>query len=106
MSVIFVETYLVNPDNEAKLLDFHRRLRTLFQAHPEKFNGAKSWKVYRQSIGVSWRFIELIEFENLTDLEAYFAGFSTDDELTSIIQEFYSLIDAASHTTEIWKPAL
>jgi len=42
----------------------------------------------------------------MTDLEAYFAGFSTDEELTAIIQEFFSLIDAVSHTTEIWKPAL
>ena len=106
MSVIFVETYFVNPENEAKILDFHRRLQTLFQEHPEKFNGAKSWKVYRQSIGITWRFIELIEFENMVDLEAYFAGFSTDEELTAVIQEFFSLIDAVSHTTEIWKPAL
>jgi hypothetical protein len=106
MGVIFVETYLVDPKNEAKLLDFHQRLRTLFQEHPEKFNGAKVWNVYRQSIGVTWRFIEQIEFESLADLDAYFAGYSTDEELMAVVQEFYSLIDAASHTTEIWKPAL
>jgi hypothetical protein len=40
------------------------------------------------------------------DLDAYFAGFSTDEELTAVVQEFYRLIDAASHTTEIWQPAL
>jgi hypothetical protein len=106
MSILFVETYLVAPENEAKVLDFHRRLRALFEAHPEKFNGAKAWHVYRQAIGVTWRFIELIEFESLVDLDAYFAGFSTDEELTAVVQEFYRLIDAASHTTEIWQPAL
>ena len=68
MTVFYVETYIVKPDNIVEFHTYQNKWREWWKKNPEVCKEIKSNKLFRHMLGGNFGgYVEMTEFENLTD---------------------------------------
>jgi hypothetical protein len=103
MSIFLAETYLAKQEKkrefDALLKDFLR----FKKENPKVFEGLKSWKLLQQEYGgMGDLYIEMWEFESLTEMEKCNARIFAHKEMKRINAEFHELIDNSTFARFIW----
>jgi len=107
MSVFMVDKYVVKPEKQGEFMQLMLRFLNYKKENPEKFKGAKSWKLFVQMFGgITHAYIEMWEFDNMADAEKCFANMQKDERFTKMVQEFTLLIDPATRTTNLWSTVM
>jgi hypothetical protein len=102
MSVFFVETYFVSPENMERITSLLNRAVSLIKEKPEKFRGLKSYQMFSQLVGEFGGHTEMWEFESMNDIDALFKTMFGDEELKKIPEEFFTLVEPGTYSTQIW----
>ncbi len=102
MSIFFVESYVVGPEEMERLSALLGRASNLMKEKPEKFPGLRSYRAFSRMIGEFGAHTEIWEFENMNNIEALYQAMFTDEELKQIPKEFFTLIEPGTYSTEIW----
>jgi hypothetical protein len=105
MSVLVVETYVVRAERRddydpalLEFLDFKGR-------NPELFLGLVSWRLWKQEYGgVSDMYVEMWEYESLTEMERVSDRIFADEGMKKISRGFHQLVEPATFTAAIWSP--
>ena len=105
MTVFYVETYVVKPDKIFEYMAFTKKFEAYMNNREDLFKEVKSHKVFMHLIGGKvGEFVEMTEFENLTDLEKWVNKLMQSDFVTTIHPEFVSFQVAGAYSTAIWNP--
>ena len=107
MSVLVVETWVVRAE---KLDDFEPALQEFVDykdGHPEVFEGVRSWRLWKQEFGgVSDMYIEMWEYENLTEMERIDRQVFADEGMKKVAKGFHQLVEPATFSASIWYPVV
>ena len=111
MSIFIVQTYLVKPEKQEEFMSLVRRFLKYKEENPEMFKEVKSLKLFAQMFGgISGRYIEAREFDNLAAAEKYRTRILKDEqareEIKKIHQEFTRLIEPATHSSNVWNSVM
>ena len=103
MSVFLVETYLAKHEKQAEFRKLLKEFVRFKKETPKVFEGLKSWKLLQQEFGGAGDlYIEMWEFENLSEMERCNARIFDNREMRRIQTEFHTLIDHATFARFIW----
>lgn len=103
MSVFIVDIYVVKTEKQREFMPFIQRFLKFKEENPEKFKEWKSWKIFRQGFGdVSGAYVEMMEFDSMTDAEKWGARMRKDEMMMKFREEFMLLIDPATHSMKLW----
>ncbi len=102
MSVFLAETYCVSFEKMDQLALLLKKATSLIKERPEKFRGLKSYQAFSQMVGEFGGHTEIWEFESMNDIDALFKTMFSDEELKKIPQEFFSLVESGSYSTQVW----
>lgn len=103
MSIFLVETYLAKHERQTEFQKLLKEFLRFKKENPRIFEGLKSWKLLQQEYGgVGNLYIEMWEFENLSEMEKCNARIFAHKEMKRINAEFHGLIDHASFARYIW----
>lgn len=65
--------------------------------------GLKSWKLYKQEYGgISGLYIEMWEYESMSDMETISSKIFSDDGMKKISQGFHMLVEPTTFSASIW----
>jgi hypothetical protein len=107
MSLFIVDMYVVKPEKQREFLEYIQRFHKHRNENPEKFKECKSWKIFRQAFGsISGAYIEMMEFDNMTDAEKWGARMREDEMMMKFRKQFMPLIEPASHSMNIWNSVM
>jgi hypothetical protein len=107
MSLFIVDTYIVKTEKQREFLEYIQRFIKYKNENPEKFKECKSWRIFRQAFGsISGAYIEMTEFENLTEAERWGMKMRKDEEMMKFREQFTPLIDPASHSMNLWNSVM
>jgi len=103
MTVLLIWTWVVKPEKQRE----HKRLLTRFQEYvkknPKTFKELKSMRFFTQTFGgISGAYVEHAEFESLSGLASCLARASKDKGYIKIDQEWMSLLDPATLTSNLY----
>lgn len=80
-----------------------RRLLKYKKEHSEVFREVKSFKLFHQMFGgLAGAYIEMWEFDDLTELEKCWKKESKDEGFMKIHQDFTLLIDPTTFSMKAW----
>jgi hypothetical protein len=104
MTVLMVETYVVNPEKQAEFMAFGKKFVEWKEKNAEKLKEVKSWKLFAQMLGGNFGgYVETWEFENMADCETCMNRLMQDEEFrTAIYGEFARLIVPGTHSINVW----
>ena len=104
MSVFMIWTYVVKSEGQGEFMSLVQKLTEYAKENPKKFEEVKSWKFFTQMFGgVSGGYVDMIEFENMTELEEWRSRMWFKDEgCMKMVQEFMLLIDPATFSISVW----
>jgi len=107
MTVFMVETYVVKPEKQGELVSLLQRIAEYKKANPEKFKEMKSKKIFSQLFGgISGRYIEMIEFDNMADAEKYMTREEKDEGFMKLYHEAMLHIVPATYSMNVWKSVM
>ena len=105
MSVFVVETYVVKSEKRDDFTPSLNEFLEFKKTHTELFMGLKSWKLYKQEYGgISGLYIEMWEYESMSDMETISSKIFSDDGMKKISQGFHLLVEPATFSANIWNP--
>jgi len=103
MTIFYVETYTVKPDKLVENIERYKKWETWWKNHPEVCKEIKSNKLFSHMVGGNYgEYVEMTEFENLTDLERFYSKFMKSDFMATIYPEFLSHLVPGKYSTNIW----
>jgi len=107
MTVFIVETYVVKPGKQEEFMSLLQRILRYKKENPERFKEMKSKKIFSQTFGgVSGRYIEMNEFDNMADAEKYIARVSKDKGFMKLYQEAKLLLVPATYSENVWNAVM
>ncbi len=107
MTVFIVETYVVKPGKDGELVSLLKRIAEHKKENPDKFKEMKSKKIFSQLFGgISGRYTEMIEFDNMADAEKYMTREEKDEEFMKLYQEAMLLLVPATYSMNVWKSVM
>jgi hypothetical protein len=105
MSIFLVETYVVKAEKRIEFTPLLNEFLSYKEKHSQLFQGLKSWKLYKQDYGgISGLYIEMWEFESLSDLEKINTRIFEDEGMKKIGADFHQLVEPATFSANLWKP--
>ena len=104
MAVFAVFTYVVKLDRMNEQMAFVADFKAWIKKRPDLFKGMKAWTVYSKLAGGKFgEFVEIAEYENLTELEKNYAAVMQDKEyLTKHYPTMVGLFVPGTLGMEIW----
>lgn len=102
MTIFVVETYVVKPENQAKIAPVFQKFMKLTEERKAKFKMVKSFKLYSQWIGAVGGYMDIWELKSLADFDVWCKSIEADDALMKAYLEWYSLIVPDSYNLHIW----
>jgi len=103
MSVFVVETYVVPPEKREKFKLLMQRLFEYEKENTKLFKEVRSLKLFTQVFGgITGEYIEMWEFESMTDLEKCWERENRDEKFMNIHKEFLQLIDPTTFSMKMW----
>ena len=107
MSVFVIETYVVEPGKQEKLMSLLQRIRKYTEENPESFKEIKSKRIFSQMFGgISGGYIEMNEFDNMAEAEKYMTRVSRDKGYMKLYQEAKLLLIPATYSLNVWKSVM
>jgi len=107
MTYLAISTYIVKPEKQADFMRFWKSYLDYMKKNPEIFKGVKSLKLYTQVFGgISGAYVELLEFDSLTDKETLEKKLAKNEEAKKLLQEFIMFRDSSTHTTNLLKSVM
>lgn len=107
MTVFIVETYVVKPGKDGELVSLLQGIAEHKKENPDKFKEMKSKKIFSQLFGgISGRYVEMIEFDNMADAEKYMTREEKDEEFMKLYQEAMLLLVPATYSMNVWKSVM
>jgi len=104
MTYLAISTYIVKPEKQGDFMRFWKSYLDYMKKNPEMFKEVKSLKLYTQVFGgISGAYVELLEFESLTDQETLEKKLVKNEEAKKLLQEFITFRDSSTHTTNLLK---
>lgn len=104
MTVVMVESFVVQPDKHAQFAAALQTIRDYKNANPATFKEMKSKAVFSQLFGgVADRYIELNEFDSMADAEMYLTRIFNDEEFMKRYTKAKLLLVPATYSLEVWK---
>ncbi|HYB68461.1 MAG TPA: hypothetical protein VEC97_02850 [Candidatus Acidoferrales bacterium] len=104
MTYLAISTYIVKPEKQGDFMRFWKSYLNYMKKNPEMFKEVKSLKLYTQMFGgISGAYVELLEFESLTDQETLEKKLVKNEEAKKLLQEFIMFRDSSTHTTNLLK---
>jgi hypothetical protein len=77
-----------------------------FKGNPDLFRGIKSLRFYNQTSGKpTGAFVQVVEFESLTEKEILDRRLENDQESIRFHEELQTLKDTSTVTKWLWEPA-
>jgi len=107
MSVFVIETYVVEPGKQEKLMSLLQRIRKYTEENPESFKEMKLKRIFSQMFGgISGGYIEMNEFDNMAEAEKYMTRVSRDKGYMKLYQEAKLLLIPATYSLNVWKSVM
>jgi len=107
MTYLAISTYIVKPEKQGDFMRFWKSYLNYMKKNPEMFKEVKSLKLYTQMFGgISGAYVELLEFESLTDQETLEKKLVKNEEAKKLLQEFITFRDSSTHTTNLLKSVM
>jgi hypothetical protein len=107
MGVFIVDMYVVRTEKQGEFIHYVERFLEYRKENPEKFKECKSWKIFRQAFGsISGAYIEMMEFDDLTEAERWGARMRKDEAMMTFREEFMPLIEPATHSMNVWNSVM
>ena len=107
MSVFVIETYVVEPGKQEKLMSLLQRIRKYKEENPESFKEMKLKRMFSQMFGgISGGYIEMNEFDNMAEAEKYRTRVSRDKGFMKLYQEAKLLLVPATYPLNVWKSVM
>jgi hypothetical protein len=104
MTYLGVSTRVAKPERQADFMRFWTRCVDYMRRNPEMFRKVKSLKLCTQVFGgVSGAYVEMVEFESLTDQETLEKRLLQNEEAKRLFQEFNQFKDTTTHMTNLLK---
>ncbi len=104
MTYLAVSTWVLRTERQSDFLNFWIRYTEYMKKKPELFREIKSLKLYSQVFGgISGAYVEMVEFENLTDQETLQKRLLQNEEAKKLFQEFGQFRDSTTHMTNLLK---
>ena len=103
MGIFIVEKYIIKAEKLGEFATFYKEtLIPFMERRKDLTNEIKSHKIFLQSM--LWGgYVEITEFENLSEFEKYMHKEMQDNELmTKIYPQFLPLVVPGTHSMEIW----
>jgi hypothetical protein len=105
MTVFSVGTYLVKREKMKEFLSLQQRWLIYVKDNPETFKELKSWKLFSEGLGGTLSgYIEMWEFDNLTEYAKSREKRHSDKGYTEFAEEFYRLTEPS--TWKIWNAVM
>ncbi len=104
MTYLAVSTWVLKAEMQDEFRDFWTRYTEYIKRNPDLFREVKSLKLYSQVFGgISGAYVEMVEFESLTDQETLEKRLLQNEEARKLFQEFSRFRDSTTHTTNLLK---
>jgi hypothetical protein len=106
MTVFMVATYLVKPEKRQEFMSFWQRFLKYVKDNPETFKEVKSLKLFTQMYGGTYGgYVEMWEFDKLTELAKHFEKWYADKGLMKVEEE-WSRVTEQPATFCIWNAVI
>lgn len=103
MSVFVVEIYLVKPEKQGEYQSLIQRLLQYKRQNPQLFKEVKSFRLFHQMFGgLAGAYIEMWEFDSMSDLEKCWTKELKDEGFMKIHKEFMLLIVPDTFSINTW----
>ncbi len=102
-TIFALESAGVVPDKVAELQGHFKRSKEFMEKHPELFGELKSQKIVTQTMGAEvGTFMEILEFESLTEIDKFVARLMKNEEFVAIHNEAQSWFVPGTHKLTLW----
>jgi hypothetical protein len=103
MTIVVMETWVVKPEKQAELNKVWQRYLKYVRDNPKLLKEMKWSKSFTQMFGgVYGAHVELAEYNSLADMEKLNNRVMKDPGFMKIFQEAMPLIEATTHTSNVW----
>ena len=103
MGVVMVNTWVIKPEKQAEFTQMWKRYLKYVKENPEEFKELKSIKLFTQTFGgIYGAYVELVEYESLTDYEKLIVRILKDEGFMKIFQELMLLMEPGTFSLNVW----
>jgi len=107
VSVFIVNTWIIKPEKQAEFTQMWKRYLKYVKENPEEFKELKSIKLFTQTFGgIYGAYVELVEYESLTDYEKLIVRVFKDEGFMKIFQELMLLMEPGTFSLNVWNSVM
>jgi antibiotic biosynthesis monooxygenase (ABM) superfamily enzyme len=103
MTIFWVDSYVIKPDKLSEYMKVLEKFKARMKEEPGLFREVRTYKAFTHMLGGKrGGYVEMFEFENLTEFEKWRNKISRSEFAKIHLAESASLIVPGSESLEVW----
>jgi len=102
MTISMIATYVVKPEKMGEYMSYTKKCEAWIKSRQDLFKEAKSIKLFSHVTGSFGGFVEMWEFESLSEMEKWIVKYMKDKDYATYHTEFMALIVPETYSINIW----